>query len=139
MEDSLRKFHQQQMRILLQYLDTAKKSWVFTDLIKCFVWHGFDKKSKLHGNINWLAAIKYCRRYLDQQIDLLQPRRILGLGGTVAKYFGLDKPQHGSVQRIDSPQCLYVHSLFPSQWTADQWIAQKGWEKVIQNLVKGEA
>jgi len=134
--DTLRKFHQAQMRVLLQYLDTAKKSWAFTDLIKCFVWHGFDKKSNLDGEINWATAIKYCRGYLDQQIDLLQPRKILGLGGTVAKYFELDRPQHGSVQRINNHQSLYVHSIFPSQWTADQWIAKKGWEKVIQGIAE---
>jgi uracil-DNA glycosylase len=109
--------------------------WVFTDLIKCFVWHGADKENGLYGIKNWGKAIIYCGKYLEEQIRLLQPRKIIGLGGTVAQNFGLDKPEHGSIHsiRINS---VYVHSIFPAQWTADLWVAKNGWEPVIQKLVE---
>jgi hypothetical protein len=132
-------FHQQQVRILLEKLDKAGKRWVFTDLIKCFVWHGLDKDKKLDSTKNWEAAIKHCSKYLEEQIGLLQPRKILGLGRTVAQYyFRVDKPEHGSIYSIsvNGHRTIYVHSLFPSQRTADWWAAKNGWEPVIPKLTE---
>ena len=128
-------FHQQQIRILLENLDNSGVTWVFTDLIKCFVWHGFDKGYNLDGSFNWKTAIRYCSKYLEEQIEVLQPQKILGLGGTVARYFNLDKPEHGRDYAMKNRNCTYIHSLFPSRWTADQWAVKKGWESITPKLV----
>lgn len=128
-------FHQQQVRILLENLDRAGVSWVFTDLIKCFVWRGLDKDNDLDGRTNWNVAIKHCRKYLEGQIALLQPKKILGLGGTVTQDFNIDKPEHGGIYTIKVSNCSYIHSLFPSRWTADQWAVKKGWELIIPKLL----
>jgi hypothetical protein len=128
-------FHQQQLRILLENLDQAGVTWVFTDLIKCFVWHRHDEVNDLDGRMNWETAIKHCRTYLEEQIALLRPRKILGLGGTVSQYFNIDEPQHGGIYTIRIKSCSYIHSLFPSRWTADQWAEKKGWDLIIPRLV----
>lgn len=129
-------FHQQQLRHLLKHLNNIPLLWVFTDLIKCFVWHGSDKKRGLDGSLNKRTAIGHCRSYLEKQIAALQPRIVVGLGGTVSKYFGLKRPSHASVQTISIVGCNfnYIHSMFPAQWTADQWVKNKGWELIIDHI-----
>lgn len=134
---SLKKFHQQQVRDLLQSLDQADKSWVFTDLIKCFVWRGVDKSKGLDGRINGEIAVNHCRKYLNQQIRLLQPRKILVLGRTVAqKYFGLQKSEHASIHQVDfeSRKTSLVYSVFPARNTADLWVERGAWRPVVQRL-----
>jgi len=116
-------FHQQQVRNLLEILDDKEKTWVFTDLIKCFVWHGKD--GDLDGRKNWQDAIEFCSTYLEEQIEFLKPRKILGLGNTVTQYF-----------KAHSHKPIYVGSLFPSQWTADLWVAREGWKPVITKLLE---
>ena len=135
LESPLKRFHQQQVRNLLNKLSYAGKTWVFTDLIKCFVWHGSN--SELNGRDNWMIAIRHCSGYLEEQMSLLQPHMVLGLGGTVAQYFKLDKPKHGSIHgvSINGNHTVYVHSLFPTQWTADRWVSENGWELVIPKLL----
>ena len=78
------------------------KNWVFTDLIKCFVWKGRDKSKKLKSSKNKETAIEYCQKYLDKQIHTLRPKKILSLGNTVTKeYFNLnDCTYHGSVHKL---------------------------------------
>ncbi len=138
--DKVSKFHQWQMRELLEHLNKAGKSWVFTDLIKCFVWHGKDKSLNLKGSDNKKKAIKHCRKYLDEQIKVLQPRKILVLGQTVGReYFrlkGLKSSNHGRVypSQIDNVKTTLVYSVFPSQITADIWAEKGGWELVIEKL-----
>lgn len=86
------KFHQQEVRHLLDELDTLHKTWVFTDLIKCYV----DNRSK--GNRE--EAIKHCSAYLKMQINLLRPRHILALGRTVSRHLGCPDLKHGDASQI---------------------------------------
>ena len=129
-------FHQQQVRVLLSRLDAIGMTWVFTDLIKCFIWHRADEDKKLNGRKNRKIAIEHCGGYLEEQIILLRPLKVLGLGNTVARYFGIDKPTHSDScsVRIGNRQAVYVHSLFPSQRTADLWVMKSGWEPVVKQL-----
>ena len=129
-------FHQQQVRVLLETLDSQGVSWVFSDLVKCFVWHGIDKKNNLNGMENERIAKKYCGKYLADQVTKLQPRKILGMGGKVSQYFGVYKAQHGEkrVVNVEGFKTIYFHSLFPTQRTADQWVAKNGWEPIIRQI-----
>ena len=113
--EPLRKFHQKETRDLLNALNDSRKTWVFTDLIKCFVWQG--KKNNFKGADNKRIAIQHCRGYLDEQIDILQPKKVLCLGNTVAKqYFELKKPEfkHGSVHKLQirNHEFSLVYSIF---------------------------
>ena len=134
LNDPLANYHQQQMRELFNELTNLGKSWVFTDLVKCFVWKG--KKKNLNGKENFEKAIESCRNYLDQQIGVLEPKKILALGGKVAtKYFGLPPKgrslTHGAVYDQDH---TIVWSYFPSGYTADLWVKNGGWRNIINKL-----
>lgn len=136
-EKPLQKFHQAMVRELLNILDEEGKTWVFTDLLKCFVW----RRGK-EGHLNEEKAIEFCRKYLDRQIEALKPRKILVLGKKVAQsYFGMEgknfKNKHGTIHIKDwKDKSLYlVLSLFPSQMTADNWIEKGGWNPVLKSLL----
>lgn len=131
LSEHLKKFHQKEMRALLVELTSRGKSWIFTDLIKCFVWQGKD--NELKGKENKKEAIKRCSCYLDEQISILKPRKILCLGNTVAKeYFRLKKPMHGKEYPVNGN--IIVHSTFPSRNTADIWVKNEGWKQILQKL-----
>ncbi|MEM3407065.1 MAG: uracil-DNA glycosylase family protein [Candidatus Aenigmatarchaeota archaeon] len=120
-------FHQKQMRELFDYLDNVNKTWVFTDLIKCFVWRKKRENEKI--------AISFCRRYLNEQIDFFKPRLILAIGIKVCKeYFGIkiDKLKHGKKYEISGKKI--ISCIFPSRNTADIWIENGGWEKIKEAL-----
>lgn len=128
----LTKFHQAEMRSLFNQLDSRGKNWVFTDLIKCFVWNGRDYENDLKGNLNRKTAIKHCRQYLDYQITTLKPKQIIVLGRTVAKeYFNWREPKHGDTKN----DCNLIYSTFPSRNTADIWVEAKGWEWVMNQVI----
>src|SRR5690606_33477447 len=73
----LRKFHQNEIRTLLNHLDDLKVTWVFTDLVKCYV-------SKSNRQ-NLKMAADHCAKYLTRQIDVLKPQIIITLGNFVSK------------------------------------------------------
>lgn len=140
LNESLHKFNQKEMRILFKALNDNRKTCVFTDLIKCFVWQGRDRETNLRGSDNRLTAIQHCRTYLDEQIEILQPKKVLCLGNTVAKhYFKLKKPEfkHGSVHKMQIRKHKFdlVFSIFPSRNTADLWVANKEWDVILPKLV----
>jgi len=139
LRDSLHKFHQKEMRELLYKLNESNKTWIFTDLIKCFVWQGRDDSKKLRGSENKNAAIINCRKYLDKQITILLPKKVLSLGNTVTyKYFNLHNSfKHGSTHSctINSHSFELVFSIFPSRNTADLWIQHGGWNSIIPKLI----
>ncbi len=140
LNEPLQKFNQKEMRILFQALNDKGKTWIFTDLIKCFVWQGRDRENNLRGSDNRLIAIQHCRSYLDEQIEILQPKKVLCLGNTVAKnYFKLKKPEfkHGSVHKIHIKKHKFdlIFSIFPSRNTADLWVANKEWDVILPKLV----
>ena len=138
LSERLKKFHQKEMRKLLSTLNDNRKTWVFTDLIKCFVWSR-DKKNNLRGSDNKDLAIQNCRIYLDEQIEILRPKKVLSLGKTVTEqYFKLlDKFEHGSVHewRIKNHTFNMVFSIFPSRNTADLWVANEEWKKILPKLI----
>lgn len=137
LSEPLQKFHQEQVRELLMWLDANGKNWVFTDLIKCFVSSGpFAKKNKLKGADNRRVAIKHCKAYLDKQIETLKPKKVLCLGQTTARqYFQLEGTlQHGISRRINNDKSTLVFSIFPSRNTADLWVENRGWERIFARL-----
>jgi uracil-DNA glycosylase family 4 len=126
LEDNIDKFHQYQMRKLLNWVNTdLKRNWVFTDLIKCFVY----AKGK-DGAQNIGEAIKYCKKYLDNQIDFFKPKIIVVLGSRVAKqYFRRANDQISTKSRgsmfkfhLKGHEYDVVYSLFPSMMTANTWV-----------------
>jgi Uracil DNA glycosylase superfamily len=132
--DELTTYHQLQIRNLLQELNKKQKTWVFTDLVKCYVWH--RNTAELNGAINRDLAIKECRKYLKLQIECLNPHTILCLGKTVftevAKLLNdnLDcVPSHG--QRYGDKM---VFSYFPSARTADLFVMNKEWNLILENI-----
>lgn len=139
LDKRLKKFHQQQIRYLLDYLNGNKIRWIFTDLIKCFVWRGHDKKNNVEGSDNVRIAINNCRIYLNEQIQVLRPKKVLALGKTVAvEYLGLPKKlNHGSNYEPDpiaNHKFPVIYSIFPSQFTADLWVEHGGWEKIFNSM-----
>jgi hypothetical protein len=132
LKKEIEKFHQSEMRKLFNILKNANKTWVFTDLIKCFVWQGDD--NELHGKKNREIAIEYCRKYLDEQIKITKPKIFLALGNTVlSKYFKLPKLNHGDKQPINGSSLIF--SIFPSRNTADLWVKYGGWNKIVPKLL----
>jgi hypothetical protein len=130
LNDDLLTFHQSEMRILLSRLNGMGVSWVFTDLVKCFVWQGDD--GSLVGSDNFKTATSHCSKYLEQQLDVLKPKVIISLGNRVASFFGLKSVKHGVSYK---PMGLnVVHSTFPSRNTADYWIMNKGWAPVLKEV-----
>lgn len=134
----IKKYHQQEMRYFLSYLNNKRINWVFTDLIKCFVWRGYDEKNNLDGSENVRIAIKNCSLYLKRQIKVLRPPKVLVLGKTVAiEYFELpNKLEHGNIYTgsIGDHEFPIVYSIFPSQFTADLWVEHGGWRKIFNNI-----
>ncbi|MFC1937205.1 hypothetical protein ACFLWY_01445, partial [Chloroflexota bacterium] len=105
--------------------------------IKCFVWD--RRKEELDGRANKQRAIRHCRRYLEEQISVLKPKGIIGLGNAVSQEFGLKKPKHASGPHVISSvgiEYQYVHSMFPGQWTADSWVKERGWAPILQAVYK---
>lgn len=134
----IKKYHQQEMRHLLNYLNNKRIKWVFTDLIKCFVWRGYENKNNLDGSENVRIAIRNCSTYLKEQIKTLRPKKVLALGKTVAiEYFKLpNKLEHGNTYAglVGDQEFPIVYSIFPSQFTADLWVEHGGWKKVSNNI-----
>jgi hypothetical protein len=132
------KFHQIEMRKLFNILKEKSKIWIFTDLIKCFVWQGRDESEKLKGSENTKMAIGYCRKYLDNQIVLLKPKKIISLGNIVTgQYFKLrGEFSHGSVHKlsIDAHSFELIFSIFPSRNTADLWTEHGGWDEIVSKI-----
>jgi hypothetical protein len=131
LHEKLTKFHQQQMRELFYELDNLNKSWVFTDLIKCFVWSG--------NKDNIEIAIKYCKEYLDMQIASLNPKKILVLGKRVAENCFNLQPKtliHGNEYpfKVKNREIPILWSYFPSRNTADIWTEKNMWKPVINNF-----
>lgn len=138
LNDRIQKFHQYEMRRFFNWLDLNKKTWIFADLIRCFVWQGVDRQNKLVGKENIQKAIKHCRAYLDEEISFLKPRLIICLGRKVAReYFGIeDDLKHSSIYKIKLKglNCTILWSYFPSRNTADIWVRNGGWEKIFTKL-----
>jgi len=145
--DRIVNFHQLAMRYLFQILDEQSIPWIFTDLVKCFVYKG-DKDG---GKRNWKIAIDNCARLLDKQINAISPSKIIVLGGEVrGRYFGIRKRDwsenttpHGAVvvkdfkntnRKLSKSVQHLVLSYFPSQFTADDFL-EKGWNDVVASLV----
>jgi hypothetical protein len=129
LESRIDKFHQHEIRILLNFLTESDKKWVFTDLIKCFVHQKYKENREI--------AIKYCSRYLNEQIESFQPKTIIALGRTVAgKYFKLRGLKHGEVKNIKTRNgtMKLIYSIFPSRNTADLWVANDGWNPVLKRM-----
>ena len=107
--EKLKTFHQKQIRALIRTLDRDERTWVFTDLVKCFVWHNKGKKLDGKGDIldskeqkkkalevkdNFGIAVTHCKEYLEDQIKILNPKLILCLGGKVrGEVLGLLYPE----------------------------------------------
>lgn len=131
--ENIETFHQQQMRVLLKHLNEEGRVWIFTDLIKCFVWHG--KKNELKGSENKNEAINHCRGYLNDQIKVLQPKIVISLGKTV--YYTLCKDsksefKHGGSS--NNSEYTLISSYFPSRMTADLWVKNKDWGPIKETL-----
>ena len=132
------KFNQYLIRQLVSTLDKMNKTWLFTDLLKCFVAKEED---------NMTLAIQYCSIYLMEQLSLLRPKVIICLGNKaftfLKQYFDLKevpKKKHGSIYDITfnsngiSFDSKIITSLFPSQWNADRWVANDGWNPIIEKV-----
>ncbi|MDD3295794.1 MAG: hypothetical protein PHU64_00355 [Candidatus Omnitrophica bacterium] len=136
--DSIEKFHQYEMRKLFKRLDQKGKSWIFADLIRCFVWQGIDIAANLDGRINVQKAIGYCRKYLDKEIAFLKPKKIICLGNKVARdYFGIDERMiHGMEYKYNSKntESVVIRSYFPSRNTADIWVTVGGWKEILAKI-----
>lgn len=123
--DAIVKFHQYLIRELLGKLDKLNKNWVFTDLIKCFVANDRENRK---------MAIEHCRKYLESQIKLLQPKTILVLGKTVGRYFELEDLNHSSVNVVGGQK--FIYSIFPGRNTSDLWVANGQWEPILARFKK---
>lgn len=133
MYSKIEKFHQQQVRIFLKELNRLDINWVFTDLIKCFVWEKVD--GDLKGKVNKRIAINHCGRYLEDQIEVLKPKIIVSLGKTVASYFQIKgKVNQGDIFYYKDSKVIF--SFFPSQRTADKWALVDGWEPILHHVKK---
>jgi hypothetical protein len=132
--DELTTYHQLQIRNLLHELDERKKTWVFTDLVKCYVWH--RNTGELSGAINRDLAIKECRKYLKQQIDCLKPSTVLCLGKAV--FVEVTKLLNNNIDDIPSHGQRYgdkiLFSYFPSGRTADLFVVNKEWSRILENI-----
>jgi hypothetical protein len=125
LDEEISTFHQYQMRLLLNWLESEKFNWIFTDLVKCYV-----NFKQAEGRANMKLAIKHCRKYLDNQIEKFKPMMILVLGNRVAEeYFGIDKSQLKNLKEGQTLERNFgyhhvklLHSVFPSQNTADLWV-----------------
>jgi hypothetical protein len=129
LESKLERFHQQEVRSLLNILDKSKVKWVLTDLIKCFVHQDYKENREI--------AIKYCSEYLNEQIESFQPKQIIVLGKTVAnKYFRLNRLNHGDMKFIKTRNgtSKLIYSIFPSRNTADLWVANDAWKPVLRAM-----
>ena len=118
------------MRKLFSRLNKMEVSWVFTDLVKCYV---YDKKTD--GAINFEMAKGHCRNYLNDQIRNLKPKLILTLGKTVFKQLTDFKnaPEHGVIVNCNKHMTI-VHSIFPSERTANMWVKNGGWREVVRGI-----
>ena len=126
MNAPIEKFHQQQMRNLLEHMDKHGISWIFTDLVKSYVAKSKD---------NFKRAIGHCVHYLDEQMSLYKPRIIICMGdhnySYMAAKFNLPKrAEHGDVYHIPTLNAKLVKVYFPSANTANHWARVDGWEKI---------
>jgi len=131
LDDKIATFHQYQMRKLLYWLERDFQSnWIFTDLVKCFVYQGGEQVNGRNGKANMKKAIGYCSQYLDDQIEKLNPQIILILGTRVASnYCNLRSSQLRQLKHGDRFKCNrndrhhdFIYSIFPSMRTADIWV-----------------
>ena len=119
------------MRKLLCWLERDfRRNWVFTDLVKCFVYQGREEKNGETGEDNMQNAIRYCSQYLDFQTHRLNPRIILVLGRRVARTYcslrsgHLRQLSHGDRFSYERNGRHYeaIYSVFPSMRTSDVWV-----------------
>lgn len=122
-------FHQQQIKILLNWLEEENISWYFTDLVKCYV-----KKERIGEKDNFKLALKQCKNYLTPQLKEINAKLILCLGKTVYEAHTGDKLK-GSVE-LNHGELISnkIFSCFPSRNTADLWVKIDGWKKVKQKI-----
>lgn len=157
------KYHQQQAGNLLREAERKKKSWAFTDLLKCHVWNGSGSSCNIDahhsqvqkghtGSNNTRIATEYCREYLDREISLLNPKVIVALGQYVTdQYFNVKRELvysndefHGyRVKNRDLREKTevikdrsLVLSYFPTGRKADLWVKEEGWKPVLRQLGK---
>jgi hypothetical protein len=131
LDEKVARFHQYEMRKLLHWLEKDfKKNWIFSDLVKCFVYQGGERFNGKDGNANMGKAIEHCSQYLDDQMEKLDPSVVLILGGKVAKNYcnikgrQLRQLRHGQRGKYNrnGKDFDFVYSVFPSMWTADIWV-----------------
>jgi hypothetical protein len=129
--DPISKFHQYEMRHLFNWLNKNRKTWVFADLIRCFVWQGRDKGIGLDGSDNIIKAIGHCRKYLDKEINFLKPKKILCLGKRIAEdYFGIEEQlKHGEIYNRN-----IIWSYFPSRNNSDIWVTVGQWKSTLSKI-----
>lgn len=135
--EEINKFHQSEMRKLFRELDRLNKTWVFADLVRCYVYQSQRKKEKE----NWMIATKYCQEYLRKEINFLQPKIIICLGDKVAlfikNFLGFrEEFERGRKYevKLNDNKITIIRSYFPSKNTADLWVANRGWDSVIARL-----
>ena len=129
-------------RKLFVMLDKQEIEWVLTDLVKCFVFQKKDKENNINGSKNMKVAITHCSSYLQQQISILQPKIIVGLGKRVHQYFIPDSERvtHGLILPLNNNQ-TFICSVFPSQNNADDWASCGEWKpifKLIQRILNSD-
>ena len=128
-------YHQQQVRLLLEKLNRMSMTWVFTVLVKCFVWNNTPEAKR--NNVD--VAIGYCKRYLQDQLRTCVPKVVVSLGRMAARELGLKNWEHGGEPqqvRYGDQELSVVTSMFPSAMTANRWIQQRGWEPVLGQMAK---
>ena len=130
LQKEISKFHQSEMKKFLLQLNDLNLTWVFTDLVKCFVWQ--DRKDELDCRTNFKKAEAHCSKYLQQQLDFLRPKLIISLGGKVSSYFKIKSAQHGTLYERAGRKI--IHCTFPSRNTADHWARNKEWSLILERL-----
>lgn len=132
MDATIEKFHQQQMRELFKFLDVNDIKWLFTDLVKSYV----SKRPEE----NFSAAIHHCSQYLNEQLNLYRPRKILSMGSYNYRYFASKynlppRAKHGDVFNLEPLGARLIHVTFPSAMTANHWAKAQGWEPIKEFLL----
>jgi uracil-DNA glycosylase len=143
-------FHQREIRLILKWLNNRKSplSWVFTDLVKCYVWR--KEEEDVDGGENRNKAIKKCIELLDKQITVLKPRVVLALGdistkALLEKYVSTNYDwDHNKEEdrfnkiKMELPKAnthsWLLPSYFPSGMTADLWVRENCRERIEDAL-----
>lgn len=139
LEEKLKKYNQEQIRKLCFQLDQEGITWVFTDLIKCFVEHDEEKDKTI-------VAVKNCKKYLNKQIEVLKPKIIIVLGRFVLEnYFNEHKKlkrlifeeKIKLINREDRPlNYKIIPSYFPTGQHADNWVRSGKSERIVKIILE---